>query len=102
MHGNPKSLVSANRKAIREYGRSLRRWEEVVAEELHPWEQQFPLRRHSVMDKAFSESDVTTEVMTDLHDTTHGELGEHDRWYNVRTDCVGNGVCLKLSVKDWK
>jgi hypothetical protein len=30
------------------------------------------------MDKAFSETDIIAEVLTDLHDTAHGELGEHD------------------------
>lgn len=78
MHGNPKGLVSANRKATREVGGSLRRWEEVVAEELHPWEYHLPLRRHSVIDKAFSETGIVAEEMTDLHDSTHGQLGEHD------------------------
>jgi hypothetical protein len=94
MHGDPEGLISADREATWEDGGSLRGWEEVVAEELHPREQYLPLGRHSVMDKAFTENDIIAEVMTDLHDTAHGELGEHDYWHNFRTDSVWNGMCL--------
>ncbi|KAJ8587180.1 hypothetical protein M405DRAFT_906358 [Rhizopogon salebrosus TDB-379] len=55
-----------------------------------------------VTDKAFSETDIISEVMADLHDATHGQLGEHDNLHYVGTDSVRNGVCLKLSVKDRK
>jgi len=58
----------------------LRRYEEVVAEELHPREQHLPLGDHSVMDKAFSETDNAAEGATDLYDTAYGEHGEHDNY----------------------
>jgi len=78
---------------------SLRGWEGFAAKELHPRERHLPLGRHSDVNKGLSEN---AEVTTDLHDTAHGELGEHDDWHNFRTDSVWNGMCLQLSVKDWK
>jgi len=47
-------------------------------------------------------SGIVAEVMTYLHDSAYGQLGEHDDRHDVRTDFIRNGTCLQLGVKNWK